>query len=606
MGGNRKRQRVRDQALEESELETTGSNKILAEDEEQLQQPISVLSSRSSNWTKPNTGRKLAGPSGGGKNSGIKLFHFKRKPDMNKLPFYKRPLNYTELGWTPEQIQEHQEAWRRAAEAAGSGGGDPSDESVSGSIAAVILNDGADGRQRRKRRGKNHFERLMGELHNGSGSSAAADENDGGDEADEGDENTTAKLSNLNEESENTDIGDGQRDGSIQTQASNRQPATTSGGEERVPVMKKKTEPLLVRPMFSIINQKRRLSAASSGSESPSTTTSSQQQQQQLTSPNHQLEEVPQLANGHSDLVGDSINNSNEQLSSSNNVSKPVVRMRRKHHGEQPVVVGGGGGSGGVGNLNTMTLIDEPWRPSRPLLWAGQTSGDRLMFVPSGILTPSGSQLVPMLSGNNRPVESNEDRSRLAMELMAWRPARQQLQQQQQQYEQVAAASQWRPTTSMDNYSKKPSDGLAPSGEESFLRAPGDFMASSQIVAAEGSQQAVAPETSPSLTNADNQKHAMSSNMSPIIQHQQQMAGNGSVVELKVPRLLVKPMRPAKYSLNGYIPKPSLGQQQQLVQQQVRAPPGKPPKWPPGGNRNTANQQQQGLSLGPNGKDLVS
>lgn len=530
-----------------------------------------------------------AGSSGGGGGGGkrsyqqqhhhhqrnhIKLFHFKRKPDMNKLPFYKKPLNYTELGWTSEQIQEHLEsigfapASANSAPAPGSPAKQAADPTGSAQDQSQLL--------KRKRRGKSQFERLMAELHganqivpmpnSGAPDSGAEQGSSSGELA-----NTSTNVNvnvNVNDQ-DDSDAKDGRQQSDL------------------VPVMRKKSEPLVMKPMFFVMNQKRRNNNNSTGVGSSSAG---------LVETSGKLE-PPQLdgSNGRA-----------------HNKSKPIIRMRRKHNGDQPAHK--------LTRLPIFELLAQqqaaPWRPSKPF-WSSSSaaaafmdreahygqlnkpSGDKqLLLVPSGLLTPSGSHLIPLYAPNQAnlrplPVQAGnllvDEQSRLAGELFAWRAA------QPLATWQAAQQQQQLPDPQTISGPMKPSAGMAPNGEESFLVAPTSLSnlrgLASQMEADAGERVRSTTQASGSINSATNQQRpdngekrlqpaALQEAPAPPRGHNprpqpvqasgsgQQLSTSKSEGELRVPKLLKKPMRPAKYSLNGYIPKPSLGQQQVTQQQQ--------------------------------------
>ena len=514
--------------------EPIGSNKVLPEEEEQAQQLEVSSTGRPIGFGQTMDAQKFIQlHAGAGRPNGknIKLFHFKRKPDMKKLPFFKKPLNFSELGWTGEQIQEHLELAAAAAAAATASGGDSEQLALGQQVAAArqqaswlngTREQGADLLLlKRKRRGKNQFERLMAELHGQSAMQASSTEP----------EESLAETT---------------------TSATSR-PVHPSGAhlapeQERVPVIKKKVEPLVMKPMFFVISQKRR--PAGERLELPSTTL------------------APEAA---------------EPAGRGQNRSKPIIRMRRKHQGDQPSPVG----AQSARKLPIEWEASQAWRPSNPL-WStarqsnqggaaralpGAQAGDQLMLVPSGLLTPSGSHLVPLYTAATgltglraEPLASSSGETaanKLVGDSFAWRPSRQ--------------ASSGQPHSNWPAESK-PSGGLAPSGEESFLLAPSAPMPSKSE-----QHQLVLVATSASEPRADKQTSQRkpaaalsarlpqtSTTLEPTTFAAAAPAGQQAKDsgELRVPKLLVKPMRPAKYSLNGYIPKPSLGQQQQQQQQQ--------------------------------------
>lgn len=338
-----------------------GSNNIPSEQEE-LTTMTSTTTTTTTSTTKPRLGGKtnrsrrlksqFESKFRPDRSNQIKLFHFKRKPDMNKLPFYKRPLNYTELGWTSDQIAEHQENLVAL--------GMPIESAVSSESASQLL--------RRKRRGKNQFERLIADLHGG------------------------VSLESSESESRN----------------------------ELVPATKKKPDP-----------------------------------EEELAT-----KEPQQPA--------------------------PTNRTQRR---------------------TKRLLASEPgWRPvsAASRLLQASSQGESLMLLPSGLLTPSGNQLVPFLAER-----SSDDQSRVLNQFFAWHPVRH------------------------FNGFESQASGL----RKTFV--PFDAQPETQ----ESPQ--MRKQTNPIESNQKNQQPS-------------QITSSG---ELRVPKLLVKPMRPAKYSLNGYIPKPSLGSQ---------------------------------------------
>lgn len=397
-------------ALDEPE----GSNKILPDEDEQREQeqkepPAGAVNKLASKRQRRPFGQ-VRGGAGGNERNTVKLFHFKRKPDMNKLPFYKKPLNYTELGWTAEQVQQH--LANQTSEVGGESALDQQ-QAQEGELA--------DSRQKRRRRGKNHFERLMAELH----------------------------ATNPNRDDQ----------GAIPENGDEQQAREVKSEQQRQP-------------------QKRRAGQQSANNGTADSFVARVAGQKSATG--EQLQQ--QLAK---------VDEREQQVARANNRSKPIIRKRRKHHGDQ----------------------QQQWRPSKPLGQGGgwePAPGERLLLVPSGLLTPSGSHLVPMFAGDDSMSAAEQD---------GWRPAR----------------NDWRkpPLAAMDA-DPKPSDGIAPSGEESYLQAPGAQVAHQGLV---GKRQ-----PAPTQSAAQNQQQPY---------------------ELRVPKLLMKPLRPAKYSLNGYIPKPSLAQQQQ-------------------------------------------
>lgn len=510
--------------------EMIGSNKVLPEEEESsTMKPTTTTTTSTTSRPQAGglapkkyglSGRQENGAGskfhhGGQQHKNIKLFHFKRKPDMNKLPFYKKPLNYTELGWTNEQIQEHLESIGFAP-ASGNleAGGSPALPGKQQAAQSGELG-GADESQllKRKRRGKNQFERLMAELHGANQAATNDDQSDSG--------KPTAPTS-----AGGPAPGSGESAGAGETDEQNR--ART----DLVPVMKKKSEPLVMKPMFFVMNQKRRnpASSAPEGSSGP------QQQAGEIVEPN--------------------------QLDGSNgkaqNKSKPIIRMRRKHNGNQPTHK--------LARLPILELLGQqqaaPWRPSQPF-WSSASSApasDKLLLVPSGLLTPSGSHLVPLLSQNYGPGLRLAPANSAASNSFAWQPA-------PAQPSASSMTSPWQAQLAPGASSKlkpKPSGGLAPNGEESFLVAPRGSPAASRAEPSAGERSSAllmaASSTGLPQRPVERPVAAAEANWQP------QAAPAPPTVapagELRVPKLLKKPMRPAKYSLNGYIPKPSLGQQQ--------------------------------------------
>lgn len=429
-------------AVDEQQL---GSNNIAEIDED----PIKVANKRGQlagrgpkATTSKQPAKQMQSQSGAGwQRSNIKLFHFKRKPDMNKLPFYKRPLNYTELGWTTEQIQEHLDSLVVSGGDQSVGQADESVQHEQGAAEAQLL--------KRKRRGKSQFERLLAELH--------------------GDQQTDTE------------------------QAPNAH-------SDLVPVMKKKAEPIVVKPVFTVMNQKTRNRATSSEAPSlaSSTTASSVEKQVELASG----DAMPQS------LILDKDKDGDDTTSSAHNKSKPIIRMRRKHHGEQPSAA-----------FIATQLDRQPWRPSKPLIWSPLSSqvprasaspdAMRLLLLPSSLLTPSGSHLVPFYAHHSGPASP-------------------------------PPVTSWQSVASNEGWSV-PIEGTSSllAEEKASARQP-----------VSNPPKPAAPESQP---------------LPPVAQQKVQQAASSTSGELRVPKLLVKPMRPAKYSLNGYIPKPSLNQQAQQV-----------------------------------------
>lgn len=433
-----------------SDEHQSGNSNLVGDDEDSIRMATKKgqLAGRAPKQPVKHPLSQAAGPSS---SSNIKLFHFKRKPDMNKLPFYKRPLNYTELGWTNEQIQEHLDSLATGDQATSRTDSDTQLEQ--GGAESQLL--------RRKRRGKSQFEKLIAELH---GDLQTADE--------------SASQSDL------------------------------------VPVQRRKAEPIVVKPVFSVMNQKTR-SRATTSSEAPtlaSSTTSSPPERQESTG--NQMAASPAQPADKDD----------EGIGSARNKSKPIIRMRRKHHGEQPSIALGGSG-----------LDQQPWRPSKPLVWsplttqvvraADNSEPARLLLVPSGLLTPSGSHLVPLYSQH---AGSGSDAAASAAGLLHSAPA-----------------PSW-PQASNDGWS------VPVVGTSSLLP---------EEQPANGAGQS--PMVAPKASALESQLTSALANQQKALQAGAQPAVNPPTTsgELRVPKLLVKPMRPAKYSLNGYIPKPSLNQQ---------------------------------------------
>lgn len=472
-------------------------------------------------------------------NNNIKLFHFKRKPDVNKLPFYKKPLNYTELGWTQEQIQEHLDNLAalglppppNSTTATGdelqerpSGQQDSTNDAQDSNedqlstnkeqgastaeILASINNNKFEGLLKRKRRGgrSNQFERLMADLH---GSSTAAPP-----QVQPASSMITTELAMI--------LDEGDRD----------------SRNELVPVLRKKSELLVMKPIFmhAMLNR--------STTRAPETTT------------------IP-------------IPSSNS--SSSNEASKqPIIRMRRKH----PT-----GGSGprdelrSLGSRGQQELVGGPWKPLVPpsssyYFHHEPSVSERLMLVPSGLLTPSGSHLMPFLS---KPTQFHLHQSH--------EPATSELLLQQQQQNDHHILSQffsWHParnSASSEGRSALVVEGVAgPAGETSAAASASQTQAAASGLVPVHSQRPAmnnnmqqqqllavvqpAAAQSPPITAAATPS-GQTSNSNEQQQPPQIVAGPEQSASLRVPKLLVKPMRPAKYSLNGYIPKPSLQQAQQ-------------------------------------------
>lgn len=490
--------------------------------------------------------------SGDGKN--IKLFHFKRKPDVAKLPFYKKPLNYTELGWTNEQIQEHLESLglpsvdvSNEESSSGNGGstsGRPQNqsdeedhedeeeskreasagESKDKSQASNSLGVGSSSPARaellllkRKRRGKNQFERLMAELH---GTSLPT------------------------------------------TESSATTPTTatpTTGGEHLVPVMVgKKAEPYVLKPMFSVMNQKKRRDQWQKNGAGA------------VRGPLMSNREAETQTTNTTPPPPTTLTESTNRNATGNRANgKPIIRLRRKHHGEQPQppsqppvdVAFLMSSEHQNRQQHHRSVLETQW--SRPLgsMDSKTQAAPSLMLVPSGLLTPSGSHLMPLYAPTNallqrptapsviRPQQQHgsskaDEQSKFVNDLFAWRPSSGQTN--------AASGTQsagWRPGAPAD----------ATSGERLmvFASAPNPKLTT-------GSSESQQQE--PQANQQQHQQQQQSQQQKPV-KELQVASLMQSMSPLRVPKLLVKPMRPAKYSLNGYIPKPSLAQQLQAQQQ---------------------------------------
>lgn len=539
-------------------------------------------------------------------NKNIKLFHFKRKPDMAKLPFYKKPLNYTELGWTPEQIQEHLE--QSAALLGSIQGGDISGGSsnnannnnqplLSGEKDATngsTTNPGNVSEEarvellllKRKRRGKSQFERLMAELHgsNNIGGGQSVTPSTGGSLVAPFTDSTEQQENSFTSETPTETEGSAYR-GALGIPQSQLSPSSTTSKyetttEQRVPVMKKKVENLVLKPVFFVMNQKRRSSLMSNSTSSSTTTTSS------TNSPAVSGEVSPKMIPTALDLNNQSEEAAGKMDTNQHNKSKPIIRMRRKHHGDQPMT-----------HFRAPSEIwhsqQVPWRPSRPF-WSlvgpahsHNSMNDKLMLVPSGLLTPSGSHLVPLydpqrlnhMQQASGELSSADEQSKLVNDLFAWRPSRGQQGEPGWQFDNLASqhtVSSSQQQQQQQSQAVKPSSGLAPSGEESFLVAP----SAPVISQSDQVDRLVLLASSMEKQHAQQQQNHQQQQQQQIQQASQMSSGQQvnqkeSETGLRVPRLLVKPMRPAKYSLNGYIPKPSLtvtGVQAQFAQSQQQTP----------------------------------
>lgn len=427
-------------ALDElDEAEETGepasSNKVVPEDEHTPAPKRTGAGRKRDKAVSPFAGARAAPRAGGARSSSnIKLFQFKRKPDTNKLPFYKKPLNYTDLGWSAEQIAEHQASvaallgTSEEQDAEQQQQDDEDDKKQQQQASSNTKKKNVDSHAmdaatapllKRKRRGKSQFDKLMAELH---GEKSAPSSPRGATPP------TQRDGQSGDNQQDDTSVGE---DGAEESEQSSEQEAKV---EVRVPVLKAKSEPLVMKPMIFVVGAKRRAAAAAAAAAAASADTAATTTTTTTRAP--VVDEQP----------------------AASNKSKPIIRMRRKHHGELPGLPGG-------------------WRPQhvQPLPTTQVVAGERLLLVPSALLTPSGTHLVPLYApGGPSP-----------------RPA-------------AAAAAA---ITSETQNAWQPS-------------APA----------------AVAPEPT-------------------------------AASELRVPKLLSKPMRPAKYSLNGYIPKPSLAQQQQQAAQ---------------------------------------
>lgn len=458
----------------------------------QAKQPGAGLGKAKNNrWQKQG----LGGLSGNDSKN-IKLFHFKRKPDMNKLPFYKKPLNYTELGWSPEEIERDQRRLLELQQFSGQAGepaadsGEPAeleaDEEDESTAAAGRTEPTAVQRQqaglvptgellllKRKRRARSQFERLMAEFQASAAAAAAAAL---GDQA-PGQQSPLAGAS-LSQAAGLANDGDGQR----------------------VPVIRKKVEPLVMKPMFFNVNQKRRQgnSTVMMGGQSLTRTANSTASTAAAADASATSTRRPTV--GADDPAR----------------TRPIVRMRRKDYSEHVTT--------------TLTLepepVTSPWRPTRPDWTQAAALNERsafapapvrLMLVPSGLLTPSGSHPMPL----------------------------------------IAATSSYAPSWSRspDN-STSSGAGRAQWPEVSPLQQPNEQRPLS--VAGMAPQSGQSNETPPVGTMTDPRPSGKPQTM--LVPSAANGAAGGN--ELRVPKLLVKPMRPAKYSLNGYIPKPTLGQMQ--------------------------------------------
>lgn len=596
--------------------EVASQNQVLPEEESEVRRPAATVEA-SGGARKPTKfggadSEKQANNLNAGNN--IKLFHFKRKPDMNKLPFYKKPLNYTELGWTSEQIQEHLESIGFAPSSSSSGDlspvGDPPEEASpsrpANSTASMLETTNL--LLKRKRRGKNQFERLMAELHGESEISSPP---------------AAAAAAAASSSTQRTAPRSADEPAPVVERLAQTEAAAASGKVELVPALKAKLEPLVMRPMFFAMHQKNR------SSQSPKSSTAPMQQDEiaQTTTPAVAFLEV--------------VSSTSPSTASTSSMSKsatgqPIVRMRRKHHGDQP--------------LSTSMISEEQrefangWRSaSKPTTArlrhsaaaAATVNSSPLLLVPSGLLTPSGSHLMPLFAPtskgeqeSSRPIGATrrqspvnltrgpttdvvanvEQTSKLVEDFFAWRPARHVSPQRQPQQQQ----QQQRPPVM-----KKPSGGLAPSGEENFLLAPVSPLQATAAAQSSPTMMLLSASTQPKPAVAvsiqqQQQQPAIQMTTPAPASPPPSTSTPATAGELRVPKLLVKPMRPAKYSLNGYIPKPSLSlQMQQQPQQQATTSMASQQQLQhqhqhqqPAMSKRQRKQQQQPLAM--SSRDLVS